>query len=196
MPDSIKTPRWMFEASQRDLTVREQTPPLGPSKEYATTCTWQVSCSPKRKCLLKGCEKLFPPATCYQRYCSPECARAAQRWAQNRANRRYRATQNGKCRRREQACRYRERARERRKREQTSPESGREGYRRQLPDGFFSCLRPGCYQAFPVSFRSPDRKFCCASCRNALRRVLRRERYWRRKLRREFRNHEVSPDTS
>lgn len=38
------------------------------------------------------------------------------------------------------------------------------------------CHRPGCYEQFLVPKRSPRKKFCEASCRQALRRVQERER--------------------
>jgi hypothetical protein len=46
------------------------------------------------------------------------------------------------------------------------------------------CVRPGCYEMFAVSARSPARRFCSCSCRKALRRVLDREAHWRRRRRR------------
>lgn len=50
------------------------------------------------------------------------------------------------------------------------------------------CVRPGCYEMFAVSARSPARRFCSCSCRKALRRVLDREAHWRRRLRRAKRS--------
>ena len=44
------------------------------------------------------------------------------------------------------------------------------------------CQRPGCYEAFAKTARSPLQKFCSAGCRQALRRVLIRERRWKRRL--------------
>ena len=46
------------------------------------------------------------------------------------------------------------------------------------------CQRPGCYELFRVSARSPQQHFCSCSCRQALRRVLDREAHWRRRHRR------------
>ena len=40
------------------------------------------------------------------------------------------------------------------------------------------CSRPGCYELFPPDRRSPLKKFCCALCREALRRVRQREARW------------------
>jgi hypothetical protein len=46
-----------------------------------------------------------------------------------------------------------------------------------------ACQRPGCYELFVVTPRSPEQHFCSASCRRALRRVLDREARWRRRQR-------------
>jgi hypothetical protein len=42
----------------------------------------------------------------------------------------------------------------------------------------FLCDRPGCLELPLKSVRNPAR-FCCAACRQAVRRVLERERKWR-----------------
>ena len=46
---------------------------------------------------------------------------------------------------------------------------------------FFSCScdRPGCYEEFDRTRRSPLQRFCSHACRHALERVLERERRWR-----------------
>ena len=46
------------------------------------------------------------------------------------------------------------------------------------------CHRPGCYVLFLPTPRSPDRRFCSAPCRRALRRVRQREARTRRRRRR------------
>jgi hypothetical protein len=136
-----------------------------------------------RGCLLKGCEQAFQPLHPFSRYCSSACRAAARRWRQRRANRRYRATEQGKCRRRAQSCRYRARVREC-QRADSSSSIDHEGYPDPggLPD--FSCQRPGCYEAFVKAARSPLQKFCSVGCRQALRRVLIRERRWKQRLQR------------
>jgi hypothetical protein len=49
------------------------------------------------------------------------------------------------------------------------------------PEKNFCCHRPGCYERFARTARSPRQKFCSAACRQALRRVLVREaRWWKR----------------
>ena len=180
----MKAPRCEVGASQRDLTVGDQWVPVGPSQRcregrWLQDVAWRLV---QRLCLLKGCERSFRPRHPFSRYCSSDCRAAARRWRQRAANRRYRASEQGKCRRRAQACRYRERVRERESRDSCWCEPG-EGYphRNEEVDSF--CRRPGCYEGFTKSIRSPLQKFCSARCRQALRRVLIRERRWRRRLR-------------
>ena len=50
--------------------------------------------------------------------------------------------------------------------------------------GFFCCDRPGCEDHFVPSKRSPCQRFCSPACRQALRRVIERERRWRQRARR------------
>ena len=151
----------------------------------------------RRRCLLKGCEKSFRPTHPQARYCSPECRAAARRWRRRRASRQYRRTPKGRVNRQAQCRRYRCRCAERRRaaRVQAVPpegpdtpcggdDRGREG-RRPAGDAEFSCCdRPGCYEHFLPSKRSPCRRFCSPSCRQALRRVIERERRWRQRARR------------
>jgi hypothetical protein len=139
-----------------------------------------------RRCLLKGCEAEFHWHHPLQRYCSPQCAQAARRWAQARANQRYRASEHGKERRKTQACRYRERCRTREHgpedEAQPVPLAGGEGYGKADPEKNCCCDRPGCYERFARTARSPQQKFCSAACRAALRRVLVREARWRKRF--------------
>lgn len=139
-----------------------------------------------RRCLLKGCEAEFRPHHPLQRYCSPECSQVARRWVQARANQRYRASEHGKERRTEQACRYRERCRARENGPedgaQPLPLAGGEGYTLPDPEKTSCCDRPGCYERFARTARSPRQKFCSAACRAALRRVLVREARWRKRF--------------
>ena len=139
---------------------------------------WRVC---RRLCLLKGCERSFRPRHPLGRYCSSDCCGAARRWRRQTANRRYRGSEQGKCRRRAQACRYRERVRQRQAADSSPVDSG-EGYPHLQQGADSYCRRPGCYEAFTKTARSPLQKFCSAPCRRALRRVLVRERRWRRRL--------------
>jgi hypothetical protein len=71
---------------------------------------WHPCCC---RCLLKDCERWFLPAWPQARYCSPTCQKAAAHWRSWHASQTYRATIQGKKRRREQAQRHRERQRQR-----------------------------------------------------------------------------------
>ena len=166
--------------------MRELRLPVGPSQRYRETpCVqdfpWRLG---DRICLLKGCEQSFRARHPLSRYCSPTCRAAARRWRRWAANRRYRSSEQGKCRRRAQACRYRKRIRERQRTVSCSPAEG-EGYPHLEEGGPFPCQRPGCYGSFAKTARSLLQKFCSAGCRHALRRVLIRERRWKRRLLRD-----------
>jgi hypothetical protein len=132
----------------------------------------------KRICLLKGCNSQFYPSCPGARYCGPTCVAAARKWAQQEANRRYRATDKGKECRRAQAGRYRQRCREPGEPSLAPPTESGEGY--MLVDDFKKrrCQRPGCYERFEIPRRSPLKTFCAPECRRAVRRVVVRERFW------------------
>lgn len=154
--------------------------PLGPPSEYLGSPAGQAAtaCCRQRRCLLKGCEQPFHPTHPLCRYCSKACAEEARRWSQQRANQRYRASEKGRQCRREQSRRWRALARERQKPDCPTPS---EGYHKQPPGEKCGCSRPGCYERFHPSPRSPLKKFCSFLCRQALRRVLQRESRWRRR---------------
>lgn len=135
-----------------------------------------VRCGP-RLCLLKGCEKRFSPRHPLSRYCSAECVHAARLWSRRLAGRRYRSSEGGKACRRRQSSRYRERVRQRRE-EVESPLGCGEGHQETSGSERISCSRPGCYERFSPERRSPLKRFCCALCRKALRRVRQREARW------------------
>jgi len=132
-----------------------------------------------RRCLLKDCERDFVPDDPLSRYCGEACSAEARRWSQREANRRYRASEGGRRCRREQACRYRQRLRERRACADQVAAAAREGYQKAPAEKKSGCQRPGCYEQFSPTPRSPLQKFCSWLCRQALRRVLIREGRWR-----------------
>ena len=138
-----------------------------------------------RRCLLKGCERLFWPRRPQARYCSKGCQQAARRWRRRQASRRYRASDWGRERRRDQARRYRQRWRER----QTASAAVAlpdEGQRPASPSEDFAtrrCERPGCYEHFSIKHEHSCRRFCSVVCRLALRRVLDRESRYRARCR-------------
>jgi hypothetical protein len=135
---------------------------------------------------LKGCERPYRPSHPLDRYCSGGCREAARRWTQHRANYRYRHSEQGKQRRCEQSRRYRQRRRRDRSSDdgsETVAKAGGKGYQGRRDFEIFLCDRPGCYEAFAKTPRSPAQRFCSCDCRKALRRVLVRERRWLRSLR-------------
>ncbi len=102
-----------------------------------------------------------------------------------KSSRRYRASDNGRQRRREENRRYRER---RRAREVAAAVlEAREGKRlRDFGENFAErmCDRPGCYVLFRVKHEHSNRRFCSVMCRKALRRVLDRDARYRERRRR------------
>jgi hypothetical protein len=142
----------------------------GPRRQAPTHCRARI-------CLLKGCGRRFCPLHCLARYCSEGCRQAARRWSVWRAARRYRASERGKECRRQQACRYRERVRQRGE-TSVGPSPRCEGHQEGADSEKISCSRPGCYERFAPERRSPLKRFCSCLCREALRRVRRREARW------------------
>ena len=171
---------------------------------------WHPCC---RRCLLKGCECWFLPPWPQARYCSTACQVAAQYWRVWHANQLYRASDQGKQRRRDQSRRYRDRARQRSALAEPAPPTPHiepassvieaeshpknepppvlpavsEGERpAEIPEKScgLPCDRPGCYVLFLPAVASQDQKFCSAACRQALRRVRQREARLRRRRRR------------
>ena len=172
-------------------------PPLGPTPKYPRSSPKQApACCRQRLCLLKGCERPFQPRHPLARYCSAACRQAARRWSRWRANQRYRASDQGHRHRREQSRRWRTRAAQRQS--PVSPDQCPcEGYHKAEPGEEFCCARPGCYQRFTRSTRSPLQCFCSCSCRQALRRVFRRELRWMQRSvlgRGLIRKREIWPD--
>jgi hypothetical protein len=143
-------------------------------------------CSRPRRCLLKGCERLFWPRCPQARYCSEACCQAARRWRRWRASQRYRATDDGRARRQEQSRRYRQRQRERQaaSAEGASPREGQRPAAAAEDSRTRTCNRPGCYELFTIPHAHSCQCFCSLACRLALRRVLDREARWRARRRR------------
>ena len=129
-----------------------------------------------RRCLLKGCGRKFRPQQPLARYCSGACREEARQWRARKARRRYRQAAHGKQKRHAQSRRYRERRKGRQE-----PKTVSDRAARVIPIKFFSCCcdRPGCYEEFDRTRRSPLQRFCSHACRHALVRVLERERRWR-----------------
>ncbi len=160
--------------------------------------TRQVPChrGRERRCLLKGCERLFRPTHPQARYCSPGCQQAARRWRRQKASRRYRSSAGGQQRRREQQQRHRQRRNERAAAAVDAATASdtsattRVGQRPADADQIFPqrmCDRPGCYALFAVKHEPSCQRFCSWLCRLALRRVLDREARYRQRRRPSWR---------
>lgn len=127
-----------------------------------------------RRCLLKGCESIFRPRNPLARYSCSACREAARQWRKWKAQQRYRKSPNGRQKRQAQSHRNRDRHKTAGSTRKTTCSCAA----RVIPIGFFSCDRPGCYQVFQRTTRSPRQRFCSLACRLALERVLKRERHW------------------
>jgi hypothetical protein len=134
-----------------------------------------------RECLLKGCGRGFRPRYPTARYCSAECRRKARQWSQWKSRQRWRRSENGRKKRQQQSVRHRERLLA----SGRSSTAGASGCAwvitsRKLQIFFAdTCDRPGCYEGFSRTRRSPLQRFCSHDCRRALERVRERERRWR-----------------
>ena len=135
-----------------------------------------------RFCLLKECGCRFQPFCARSCYCSETCRTEARRWQLWKAQRRYRSSEKGQATRREQSRRWRARQRENQQSApKPRPEKGSEGHPNHPPRRLgkkLSCDRPGCYEGFDRSSRSPWQRFCSALCRRALRLVRLRDKRW------------------
>lgn len=108
-------------------------PPEDPSRRDGRQANRRRGYKPRaRKCLLKGCERLFVPRHPQSRYCSDECREEAKKWRDWKSRQRYRKSERGRLSRREQSRRYRKRQTARTERGASfrgAAEGGREGDR-------------------------------------------------------------------
>jgi hypothetical protein len=146
-----------------------------------------------RVCLRKGCGCVFQARCWNQRYCQdPECLRLVRCW--QAAKRQRRSRQNAECRQRH--CEA-ERQRRKQRRDQAastacapqddvmdvSPAKSAEdtgAWSRSKKSGATFCDRVGCYDPVRQSSGAWAR-YCGDDCRQAMRRVLDRERKWLRR---------------
>ena len=138
-----------------------------------------------RICLRKGCGCVYHPTRWNQRYCQQaDCLREVRRWQaakRQRFHRRLRA--NRKRHAEAEAQRRRDRTAQGARRdavavEETIVQVGQDGAwsrSKKFPAEF--CDRPGCYEPLPGDSRAPAR-YCGDDCRQAVRRVVDRERKW------------------
>ena len=154
-------------------------PTDAPQNQEASRCVHPARRPRTRMCLLKGCEQPFHPQQASERYCSAGCREQAREWSEWKAQQKYRATSAGTEKRKAQSRRYRERVRNRK---EPTGEAAEESARVISHKFFFdySCDRPGCYEEFLRTKRSPRQRCCSKACRRALERVWERERRWRK----------------
>jgi len=181
----MKAPRSGVSSSAPRLDRAGVKPPVAHKQYHAEDASNQAPRRQprRRKCILKDCECWFQPKQPQERYCSDACRKEGERWRRWRASQGWRASERGKECRRCQSRRYRERQRQRREALQltySKAKGEREGQRAATIPGTFSCGRPGCYELFVITSRSPLQKYCSCGCRQAMRRVRQREARWRR----------------
>lgn len=160
---------------------------------FPPALTSRKRCLGSRVCLRKGCGCVFEAQRGNQRYCQdPECLRLVRRWQAAKRQCRYRRNAEH----RQQHCEA-ERQRRKRRREQasrivcdsknrsleSSPAKLAEDAGAWSRSKKFSadyCDRVGCYDPVRRSSRAQAR-YCGDECRQAMRRVLDRERKWLRR---------------
>jgi len=157
---------------------------LGPLHDKSSGTGFQdPPCQPRlRRCLLAGCGCSFRPCCARKYYCSPECRAKARAWSQQQAQEKYRASEQGRACRREQSRRYRERGRQRCAIAENAvggrPARARVGHQHPPRGRKICCHRPGCYNRFVRTPRSPLQGFCSPLCRQEIRRVRALEQRW------------------
>lgn len=135
-----------------------------------------------RLCLRKGCGRQYQPRRWNQRYCQDaECLRLVRRWLAARRQAKRRQDDAAKT-------EHADKQRARRRRVPGSPQAPKipelaaaRGHAAKIilpPLPTPPCARPGCYEP-PVKSGRNQARYCCPACRQALRRVLERERKWR-----------------
>jgi len=131
-----------------------------------------------RVCLRKGCGRKYQPRRWNQHYCQdPECLRLVRRWQAARRQAQRRQDEAAKA-------QHAETERARRQRTTSSPQAPKppeiaaaRGHAARIFSPTSMCDRPGCHEPVSKSGRSQAR-YCCSACRQAVRRVVDRERKW------------------
>lgn len=138
---------------------------------------------PIRLCFRKNCGNCFRPNCWNQRYCQqPHCLREVRRWFAAKRQRRRRASAIHRQ-QHAQAERQRRIQRKQQVDSQVTTVAANQPRRAWSRSKIFHedfCDRPGCYEARRTSPRAPA-KYCGDDCRQAVRRVLDRERKWKRR---------------
>jgi len=134
-----------------------------------------------RVCLRKGCGRKYQPRRWNQHYCQDaECLRLVRRWQAAKRQVKRRQAEAAKAQHAE-AERVRRR---RRQRIPSSPQAPKppeigaaRGHAAKIISPTVMCDRPGCHEPVVKLGRSQAR-YCSSACRQAVRRVVDRERKW------------------
>lgn len=128
-------------------------------------------------CLRKGCGRRYQPRCWNQRYCQDaECLREVRRWqaakrqAQRRADEAVKARNAAAQRARRQSARLPQPPKE-------PGAAAARGHAAKIFSPLPLCDRPECHEPARKSGRN-QAAYCCSTCRQAVRRVLDRERKW------------------
>jgi hypothetical protein len=132
-----------------------------------------------RVCLRKGCGRKYQPRRWNQHYCQdPECLRLVRRW--QAAKRQAKRRQNDAAK-----AEHAEAQRARRQRATSSTQASKppeiaaaRGHAAKSFSPTPLCDRPGCHEP-PLKSGRSQACYCCHACRQAVGRVLDRERKWR-----------------
>jgi hypothetical protein len=131
-----------------------------------------------RLCLRKGCGCKYTPRRCNQHYCQdPECLRLVRRWQAAKRQAKRRQNDGVKAQQAKSQRARRQRAKSSPQPPQNPEVVAARGHAAKIffPTPF--CDRPGCYEPPPKLGRN-QAKYCCPACRQAIHRVLDRERKW------------------
>ncbi len=131
-----------------------------------------------RICLRKGCGRQYQPRRWNQRYCQDsECLRLVRRWQAARRQAKRRQDETAKT-------QHAQAQRARRRCVALSPQPPRKpaiaaarGHAAKILFPTPLCDRPGCHEP-PLKSGRNQARYCYPSCRQAVRRVLDRERKW------------------
>jgi hypothetical protein len=131
-----------------------------------------------RICLRKGCGRKYQPRRWNQHYCQDaDCLRLIRRWQAARRQAKRRQDEAAKA-------QHAQAQRARRQRVTSSPQPPKKpevvaarGHAANILFPTPLCDRPGCHEP-PLKSGRNQARYCCSSCRQAVRRVLDRERKW------------------
>ena len=132
-----------------------------------------------RICLRKGCGRKYQPRCRHQRYCQdPECLREVRRWHAARRKARHRQDADVKIKHAQDEKARRQLAKSASQTVENPKLAPARGHAAQTFLALPLCDRPGCHE-HPASSPRNLARYCCPACRQAVRRVVDRERKWR-----------------